>query len=186
MTCTSLAAPDLLGKPTAHFATRRKCVSNTHNTHTHTSPLLPPNKPQRQREIPVTKIQLKQLICTDISSRALERCTAEPLLHYTTHTALLPHQAGQPWGRDTGVVCSFTVAVGLSNCTPGVLKLNMGAELQNKAAGINFPCFNLWRHGTVCHCVFFRAKVFCLPQHKHLEIKLSSGASWVYRFDVQF
>lgn len=81
---------------------RKKCVTNTHSTHSHTSPLLPPNKPQRRREIPVTKIQLKQLICTDISSRALERCTAEPLLHCTTHTALLPRRALQPWGRDTG------------------------------------------------------------------------------------
>lgn len=137
---------------------RRKCVSMWAHS-THTSPLLPPNKPQRQREIPVTKIQLKQLICTDISSRALERCTAEPLLHCTTHTALLPHHAQQPWGRDTGVVCSFTMAVGLSNCTPGVLKLNMGAELQKQSCRNKFPLFQpveAWDR--VCDCVFFKAK----------------------------
>lgn len=156
MTHTSPGGSLPLRRAGRSLCDRRKCVTNAHmsaiHTHSHAYRLLPPNKPQRRREIPVTKIQLKQLICTDISSRALERCTAEPLLHCTTHTALLQQQ---PRGRDTGVVCSFTMAVGLSNCTPGVLKLNMGAELQNKAAGINFPCFCLGKHGTVCDCVFF-------------------------------
>lgn len=99
MTCVSPGAADLLGEQIVYFTAEERAQLTLRECNTrarHTSPLLPPNKPQRQREIPVTKIQLKQLICTDISSRALERCTAERLLHCTTHTALLPHQEQQP------------------------------------------------------------------------------------------
>lgn len=99
MTRVSPGAADLLGEQIVYFTAEERAQLTLRERNArarHTSPLLPPNKPQRQREIPVTKIQLKQLICTDISSRALERCTAEPLLHCTTHTALLPHQEQQP------------------------------------------------------------------------------------------
>lgn len=52
-------------------------------THKHAW-LLPLNKPQRWRETPVTKTQLKQLICTDISSGASREAhrRARLLLYY--------------------------------------------------------------------------------------------------------
>lgn len=138
---------------------RNTCVSNTHiNTHSHTSPLLP-TKSHKGKERSPWQIQLKQLICTDISLRALERCTAEPLLHCTTHTALLQHQAQRPWGRDTGVVCSFAMAFGLSNCTPGVMKMNMRDELQKQSCRNIFPLFQSVEAWDCVPLCIFKVKV---------------------------
>lgn len=62
---------------------------NTHMkvySHTHIDAWLPPpNKPQRWREPPVTKTQLKLFIRTDISSGASRRLTTGPVSHCTTH-----------------------------------------------------------------------------------------------------
>lgn len=181
-TQTHNCLPELL-KQTGRFPppSLQEEVSNTHR---HTSFLLPPNKPLRQREIPVTKIQLKQLICTDISSRAFERCTAEPLPHSTIYCrALTPSTATVGEGH-RGRLLIYHAG--------WLIKLHSWChetehESQNKAARRNFPCFRLWSDGILSFILF---KFFLLRKvllfSAHLQMNPSLGASCESRFDVHF
>lgn len=126
--------------------------------HSDTAPLLPPYEPQRQREIPVTKIQLKQLICTDISSRALERCTAEPPspLYYPHSFAPAPSAATMREGH-RGRLLIYNGGCLIKSHS---WRLESEHELQNKTASINSPSFSRRKRGAACNSEFLKAKFF--------------------------